>query len=77
MVNENINEKMEDFYFDLQAEIGTTKHIGGTDCTPARGKASEERWFYSVIKNTEVCFLTGFETFKAISWFFLADFIFL
>jgi hypothetical protein len=43
MGNTDKNEKMEDIYFYFQAEIGTTKHIGGTDCTPAKSKASEER----------------------------------
>ena len=32
---------------------------------------------YSVIKNTEEFFFTGLETFKAISWFLPAVFIFL
>jgi len=28
MVSEDYNEKMEDLYFDFQAEIGITKHMG-------------------------------------------------
>ena len=33
MVNENINEKMEDLYFDFQAEVGITKHMGALEAT--------------------------------------------
>ena len=33
MVNEDYNEKMEDLYFDFQAEIGITKHMGALAAT--------------------------------------------
>jgi len=38
MVDANNNEKMEDLYFDFQAEIGITKYMGAIAATSLLGK---------------------------------------